>query len=128
MNGPSLKYLLFCQSVESTPDGRLALLGVLDELAIGPKRTNEPIPLFVAASWLTGDEPGVRAVTLQVLSPDGSVPLLEMFTSESSSIRLSATAWRPFRLPLVPGMHWLELLLDQRLLARSPLRVLPRAQ
>ncbi len=133
MNGPpippDLQSCLLCDDVRQERNGKFILIGLFD--TIGAPQFPLTYPrLCIVSRWCSGE--GEFRQLSRILAPDQRSPVIE---GKVIPIRLpnpEATATNvEFFLNVAfrqPGTHWIEVLLDNDLKLRFPLRVQQIAQ
>jgi hypothetical protein len=121
---PDLQSCLLCDDVRQERNGKFILIGLFD--AIGAQQLPIRYPkLFMVTRWCSGEGPFVQQS--RILFPDME---RELVTGKTIPVRLpnpEATATNVEVFMNVSfnesGTHWVEVLLDNHLKIRYPLRV-----
>lgn len=132
--GPYVHVACFCERVLQEADGVLSAIRIVDRFFIqmdsnsgaGPAPL-PPIPATLLIMLKSGSARGTIELRIESEAPDGlrqsmlTVPVL--FEGEDRGHNLVL----PLELqPRHAGLHWFDLLLEDRLLTRVPLRVVQR--
>ena len=129
--GPYIKAALFCEKVLKEADGVLSLIRVVDRVAIRASGPNAPaeIPKFAfetnAVILLTaGQGRGRHEVKFEPEQPDGQKkpPFSASVLLEGEERTANVVIKMKLKLEM-EGVYWFNVLLDDELLARIPLRV-----
>lgn len=130
-SGPFLAAAFFCERILEDKDGTLSAIRIIDRVtqtAHGPAAPTEMPPLQVQLSALialrSGQARGRRTIVLRPENPAGqraeSAELPVQFEGEErSAIYTSQVGF----IAEMEGLYWFDVLLDEELLTRIPLRV-----
>lgn len=125
---PDLQASLVCDDVRQENNGKFILIGIFD--IFHPPALPFACPRLCVVNRWCGGEGTFRART-RILAPDEATPVIE---TQPIEVRLSypeasATNIEIFMTVVFrqAGTHWVEVLLDDELKIRYPLRVLPHA-
>ena len=121
---PDLQSSILCDDVRQERNGKFILIGLFD--AIAAQRMPVQYPrLFMVTRWCSGE--GEFRQRTRILKPDQSTVLVEgknipvrLPTSEATATNVEAFMNVAFE---EEGTHWIEVLLDDDLKIRYPLRV-----
>jgi len=121
---PNLQASLMCDDVRQERSGKFILIGLFDVIA-GPSFPLRYPQLFLVNRWCSGE--GEFTQQTRILAPDqstlvaqGKPILLRLPSPEASATHIEVFLNLEFR---APGVHWVEILLDDDLALRYPLRV-----
>ncbi len=125
---PDLQASLVCDDVRQERNGKFILIGLFD--VFHPPALPFACPrLCVVNRWCSGE--GVFRTRTRILAPDQTAPVME---SQPIQLRLPSPEASVTNIEIFltvvfrqAGTHWVEVLLDDELKIRYPLRVLPRA-
>ena len=120
---PDLQSALLCDDVRQEKSGKFILIGLFDSLGAPqfPFRQNR---LFITTRWCSGEGDFTQQTT--ILGPDmqpiaqGRRIPVRLANSEASATNIEVFLNTEFR---EPGLHWVEISLDDDLKLRFPLRV-----
>jgi len=133
--GPYLAFAVLCERVLQEKDEVLSLVRLVDRLEITPQGESAPeamptvlVPMTLAVGFKSGGFKGTRSLTIRVLKPSGETaaaqesgsPLPLYFAGDEvgpnlvASIGLHASE---------EGLYWIEIVLEEDLLTRVPLRI-----
>ena len=128
---PDLQSSLLCDDVRQEMNGKFILIGLFDGLAVREFPARFP-RICLVNRWCCGA--GQFTQRSRILSPEGNVVIegkdvpvtMANDTQTATSIEFFINAVFP-----APGVHWVEILLDNNLKLRYPLSIrqaTPRAQ
>lgn len=120
VNTPILQYCILCDNVTNPPGGKPVFSGVFYSIT-------RPVTLpqfFIALRWINGL--GEHTMTVKILDPD----LKELFKSPNILFKLPHRVssgdhilqFANFKFSK-PGVHWIEILLDNETYSAFPLPV-----
>jgi desulfoferrodoxin (superoxide reductase-like protein) len=121
---PDLQSSILCDDVRQERNGKFILIGLFD--AIAAQRFPVRYPrLFMVTRWCSGQ--GDFTQRTRILEPDQSTVLLEgkhipvrLTSAEATATNVEVFVNVSFE---KEGTHWIEVLLDEDLKLRYPLRV-----
>ena len=121
---PDLQSSLLCDDVRQETNGKFILIGIFDYLSAPQMPIRYP-RLFMVNRWCSGE--GQFNQRSRILKPDQTTPLI---SGQAIPVRLqdplsSATNVEVFYNVQFnePGAYWVEILIDDQLKVRYPLRV-----
>ena len=120
---PDLQSSLLCDDVRQEMNGKFILIGLFDGLAVRDFPARFP-RICLVNRWCCGE--GTFTQRSRILAPDGSVVVegkevpvkVNDPVQTATSIEFFLNAVFP-----VPGVHWVEILLDGNLKIRYPLSI-----
>ncbi len=130
--GPWISLAVLCERVIEDKEGKLHLIGILDRLIFTASGENAPdkmppasVQLTAVLSFKSGFAKGRYTVGLRPVNPSGvpapvlSVPILLEGDDRGANVVLGVNAQLSEE-----GLYWFDVLLEQRVVSRIPLRVL----
>lgn len=121
---PDLQSSILCDDVRQERNGKFMLIGLFDAIVAQSLPVRYP-RLFMVTRWCSGQ--GEFKQQTRVLKPDQSTVLVEgkIIPVRLPSPEATATNVEVFMNVSFEsvGTHWIEILLDQHLKIRYPLRV-----
>jgi hypothetical protein len=121
---PDLQSSLLCDDVRQERNGKFILIGLFDAIAAQTMPVRYP-RLFMVTRWCSGQ--GEFSQQTRILKPDQSTVLVEgkqipvkLPSTESTATNVEVFVNVAFE---QPGAYWVEILLDEDLKVRYPLRV-----
>ena len=121
---PDLQSALLCDDVRQENNGKFIIIGIFDTI-YAPQWPLRYHRLFVVTRWCSGN--GQFTQRTRLLRPDQKTPVVEtrpitfqMNDPETLVTNIEAFFNLDF---LTAGTHWIEILLDQEMKIRFPLRV-----
>ena len=122
---PDLQSSLLCDDVRQEKSGKFILIGLFDSLGAPQFPFRQP-RLFIVSRWCSGE--GEFLQRTRIVAPDLQTVVAE---SRPIPVRLADPEASATNVELfmnvefaTPGTHWIEVLLDDDLKIRFPLRVL----
>lgn len=126
---PDLQSSILCDDVRQERNGKFILIGLFDAIAAQRMPVRYP-RLFMVTRWCSGE--GEFKQRTRILKPDMSTVLLEgkpipvrLPGSEATATNVEVFMNVAFE---EEGTHWVEVILDEDLKIRYPLRVGTAAQ
>jgi hypothetical protein len=131
LSGPYISAALLCEKVLQEQDGVISVIRVVDRF-IRPKPTAQiapqPIQVMLVLSFKAGGiGTGNFRIKIRLFKPETHVPIAEMENSAffEGGPDLGANIVTPIlMLADEEGLHWIEVLFEDRLVTRVPLRVI----
>jgi hypothetical protein len=124
---PDLQSTLLCDDVRQERSGKFILIGLFDSLGSPTFPFRQP-RMFVTTRWCSGQ--GEFRQRTRILGPDMTTPVVQgqeipvrLRDGEASATNVELFVNTEFR---EEGTHWVEILLDEDLKIRFPLRVMRR--
>ena len=130
--GPWLALAVLCEKAIEDKEGRLHLIGILDRLIFTASGDNAPeampatvVQVTAVISFKSGFAKGRYTVGLRPVDPSGlqaqtlTVPILLEGDDRGANVILGVNAQ-----VAEEGLYWFDVLLEQRIVSRIPLRVL----
>lgn len=121
---PDLQSSILCDDVRQERNGKFMLIGLFDAIAAHSLPVRYP-RLFMVTRWCSGQ--GEFTQQTRILKPDQSTPLVlgktipvRLPSSESTATNVEVFVNVSFE---QAGTHWIEILLNEHLKVRYPLRV-----
>lgn len=131
VEGPWLSLAVICEKVIEDKENRLSLIGLMDRItfaAAGPEAPAQMPPvtisLMVVVGFKSGFARGSYMVGMQPVSPSGKRgPLLStqlLFEGEDRGANFISQVMANLT---EPGLHWFDIMLENRVVTRIPLRI-----
>ena len=120
---PDLQSSLLCDDVRQERTGKFILIGIFDMLGSATFPLRHP-KMYLMTRWCSGEGDFTQQTT--ILGPDmqpiaqGRRIPVRLANSEASATNIEVFLNTEFR---EPGLHWVEISLDDDLKLRFPLRV-----
>lgn len=121
---PDLQSSLLCDDVRQERNGKFILIGLFDAIMVQNLPTQYP-RLFLVTRWCSGE--GEFHQRSRIVKPDGVTSLVD---GQRIPVRLSGSEATATNVEIFmnvafqeEGTHWVEVLLDEELSIRYPLRV-----
>lgn len=121
---PDLQSAILCDDVRQERNGKFMLIGLFDAIMIPQLPVRYP-RLFMVTRWCSGE--GEFVQNSRILKPDQSTSLV---TGQKIPVRLPSPEATATNVEVFlnvefqeEGTHWVEILLDNDLKIRYPLRV-----
>ncbi|MGA1194806.1 MAG: DUF6941 family protein [Kiritimatiellia bacterium] len=121
---PDLQSAILCDDVRQERNGKFMLIGLFDAIMIPQLPVRYP-RLFMVTRWCSGE--GEFVQNSRILKPDQSTPLVN---GQKIPVRLPSPEATATNVEVFlnvefqeEGTHWVEILLDNDLKIRYPLRV-----
>ena len=121
---PDLQSSILCDDVRQERNGKFMLIGLFDAIVAQNMPVRYP-RLFMVTRWCSGQ--GTFKQQTRILKPDQSTQLVEgkiipvrLPSPEATATNVEVFMNVSFE---VIGTHWIEILLDETLKIRYPLRV-----
>ena len=127
--GPYLTAALFCEHYLRDQDGLESFIRIVDRVAVPTPSDPEHVPpavrLTFVMSFKAGEASGSVPVTLRTLPPSGMRAAESMASALFEGEDRGTTITVPVRLEArMPGVYWFEIVLNDALVTKVPLRVL----
>ncbi|MBQ9343621.1 MAG: hypothetical protein IJT88_00200 [Kiritimatiellae bacterium] len=124
---PDLQSALLCDDVRQERNGKFILIGLYDALALHTFPSRQP-RLCIVTRWCSGlgtftQHTRIVAPDQETVIMDGRLIPVELTSPEASRTNVELFMNVTFR---EPGTYWMEILLDNDLKLRFPLRVIQR--
>lgn len=126
---PDLQCTLLCDDVRQERSGKFMLIGLFDQLGSAAFPFRHP-RMFLVTRWCSGE--GVFRQHTRILRPDMSTVMIEgrdipvkLPTAEATATNVELFINTEFH---EAGIHWVEVLLDDDIKMRFPLRVTQMTQ
>lgn len=121
---PDIQSCLLCDDVRQERNGKFILIGLFDSIAAPQVPLRYP-RLFMVTRWCSGE--GQFTQTTRILGPDQSTVLVQgkeipVRLGDAFSTATNVEVFVNVNITQV-GTHWVEVLLDEQLMLRYPLRV-----
>jgi len=130
-DGPYLAMAVFCDRVLQENNGVLSLIRVVDRINVsgggGAPEEMPAIPLQLTAvlSFKSGFAKGKYTITLQPVTPSGKVlspsKMQALFEGDDRGVNLIVNIALSVS---EEGLYWFDLLVEEQLVTRMPLRIL----
>jgi hypothetical protein len=121
---PDLQANFICDDVRQERNGKFIIIGIFDAIMMAHIPGTHP-RLFIVTRWCSGE--GSFTQRTRILQPDGVTPLVEardipftLASTETVATNVEAFLNTTFN---ASGTYWIEILLDNDLKLRYPLRV-----
>jgi hypothetical protein len=121
---PDIQSSILCDDVRQERNGKFILIGLFDAIVVQSLPVRYP-RLFMVTRWCSGE--GEFKQRTRILKPDQSTVLVE---GQNIPIRLPSPEATATNVEVflnvefqIEGAHWVEVLLDDDLSVRYPLRV-----
>jgi hypothetical protein len=121
---PDIQSSILCDDVRQERNGKFILIGLFDAIVVQSLPVRYP-RLFMVTRWCSGE--GEFKQRTRILKPDQSTVLVE---GQNIPIRLPSPEATATNVEVflnvefqIEGAHWVEVLLDNDLAVRYPLRV-----
>lgn len=121
---PDIQSSILCDDVRQERNGKFILIGLFDAIVVQALPVRYP-RLFMVTRWCSGE--GEFKQRTRILKPDQSTVLVE---GQNIPIRLPSPEATATNVEVflnvefqIEGAHWVEVLLDDDLAVRYPLRV-----
>ena len=126
---PYLSVATFCEKILTEADGGVSLIRMFDRYSLpapSPQTPASPIPLNAAIILRSGIFRGPATLKIRPNSPSGQeLPTLEFpIHFEGDDERGSAIMVNMGFAPPEQGLFWFDVILDDELITRIPLRVI----
>jgi hypothetical protein len=132
VEGPWLSLAALCEKVIEDKEGKLSLIGILDRITITASGGGAPdrmpptnLQITAVVSLKSGFAKGKFAVGLRPVNPSGvqaptlTMPILLEGDDRGANVILVVNAQ-----VTEEGLYWFDVLLEQRVISRIPLRIL----
>jgi len=142
-SGPFVNAAFFCDRTLREVDGTISAIRMIDRITIQqlggaqsgtPPQPSQPfaaspVPLELFVGLKSGSARGSHLISIKMERPSGIrqdvIALSVLFEGEERGVNLlSALAFQPEE----EGLHWFDVLMEDRLLTRIPLRVVIQTQ
>ncbi|MFH0908843.1 MAG: hypothetical protein V1929_08780 [bacterium] len=121
---PDIQSSILCDDVRQERNGKFILIGLFDAIVVQSLPVRYP-RLFMVTRWCSGE--GEFKQRTRILKPDQSTVLVE---GQNIPVRLPSPEATATNVEVflnvefqIEGAHWVEVLLDNDLSVRYPLRV-----
>ncbi len=130
MPGPYIQLATICERVLEEKDGTLSIIRMFDRFTVTSQGDSAPaelpegqLPLTLAIALKSDEARGRHPIIIRVQQPSGVYlpdrPVDVMFEGEERGVNLILQ----FQLDALEGIYWFEVLCNENLLTRVPLRV-----
>jgi hypothetical protein len=139
-SGPYVNGAFFCERTLREVDGTTSAIRMIDRITIQqlggstlgptpPALASNPMPLELFVGLKSGSARGSHLITITMERPSGFrqdvISISVLFEGEERGVNLvSALAFQAEE----EGLHWFDVIMEDRLLTRIPLRVVIQTQ
>ena len=129
---PWVQFACVCEKALREPDNVASLIRIVDTYYIDPEPlpaaiTSWALPLTIAVSLKSGDVSGEFELGLRLVRPDGKETSIRKWPVVFRGAEAGVNLIMGFALEAPEfGLYWFEVLWEEAILARIPLRVKPR--
>lgn len=132
MPGPHVQLAAFCEKVLQEGDGVLSLIRVIDRVILTTNAAGAPAELpeggvvsaRLVVSLKADDAQGRYPIIIRAQAPSGAYLPDQSFDATFERDERGVNLLLDMALPAVEGLYWFEILVDEKLLTRVPLRIM----
>lgn len=132
MPGPHVQLATFCEKVLAEQDGVLSVIRVIDRFIVSVNTEGAPaelpeggiLPATLVVSLRAGDARGRHPVTIRAQQPSGAYLPDQTFDATFEGDERGVNLLLNIGIGAIEGLYWFEILVNDTLLTRVPLRIM----